>query len=114
MVEALDGVVEGKHHQQDVSVGEAGVERHVGADEVDRLVDEAEALEHRVDQPGGRSEERRVGKECVSTCRSRWSAYHSTKNNNNHVRHQYCEHMKQLVTHMNIENTCNLATTMSA
>src|SRR3546814_11633773 len=23
-----------------------------------------------------RSEERRVGKECVSTCRSRWSAYH--------------------------------------
>src|SRR3546814_18576637 len=35
-------------------------------------------------QPGGsgsidgeaRSEERRVGKECVSTCRSRWSPYH--------------------------------------
>src|SRR3546814_14590218 len=23
-----------------------------------------------------RSDERRVGKECVSTCRSRWSAYH--------------------------------------
>src|SRR3546814_20042736 len=23
-----------------------------------------------------RSEERRVGKECVSTCRSRWSTYH--------------------------------------
>src|SRR3546814_13930813 len=30
---------------------------------------DAEAL-----QP--RSEERRVGKECVSTCRSRWSPYH--------------------------------------
>src|SRR3546814_13211402 len=29
------------------------------------------------DEP--RSEERRVGKECVSTCRSRWSPYHSTK-----------------------------------
>src|SRR3546814_15476143 len=27
-----------------------------------------------------RSEERRVGKECVSTCRSRWSPYPSTKN----------------------------------
>src|SRR3546814_14205360 len=27
-----------------------------------------------------RSEERRVGKECVSTCRSRWSPYHSKKN----------------------------------
>src|SRR3546814_2713581 len=26
-----------------------------------------------------RSEERRVGKECVSTCRSRWSAYHEKK-----------------------------------
>src|SRR3546814_14845922 len=26
-----------------------------------------------------RSEERRVGKECVSTCRSRWSQYHSKK-----------------------------------
>src|SRR3546814_14275721 len=26
-----------------------------------------------------RSEERRVGKECVSTCRSRWSTYHEKK-----------------------------------
>src|SRR3546814_18403127 len=29
-----------------------------------------------------RSEERRVGKECVSTCRSRWSPYHKKKNIN--------------------------------
>src|SRR3546814_20495356 len=27
-------------------------------------------------RPSERSEERRVGKECVSTCRSRWSPYH--------------------------------------
>src|SRR3546814_11698211 len=27
-------------------------------------------------QSPDRSEERRVGKECVSTCRSRWSPYH--------------------------------------
>src|SRR3546814_15584625 len=27
-----------------------------------------------------RSEERRVGKECVSTCSSRWSPYHEKKN----------------------------------
>src|SRR3546814_14187389 len=27
-----------------------------------------------------RSEERRVGKECVSTCRSGWSPYHKKKN----------------------------------
>src|SRR3546814_12877523 len=26
-----------------------------------------------------RSEERRVGKECVSTCRSRWAPYHKKK-----------------------------------
>src|SRR3546814_5312831 len=29
-----------------------------------------------VDQWKDRSEERRVGNECVSTCRSRWSPYH--------------------------------------
>src|SRR3546814_15387337 len=29
-----------------------------------------------VADPAKRSEERRVGKECVSTCRSRWSPYH--------------------------------------
>src|SRR3546814_17875188 len=28
-----------------------------------------------------RSEERRVGKECVSTCSSRWAPYHYKKNN---------------------------------
>src|SRR3546814_17512324 len=30
-------------------------------------------------KPAARSEERRVGKECVSTCRSRWSPYQSNK-----------------------------------
>src|SRR3546814_12439628 len=29
-----------------------------------------------LDASASRSEERRVGKECVSTCRSRWSPYH--------------------------------------
>src|SRR3546814_10350956 len=29
-----------------------------------------------LDERRDRSEERRVGKECVSTCRSRWSPYH--------------------------------------
>src|SRR3546814_17994909 len=32
-----------------------------------------------------RSEERRVGKECVSTCRSRWSPYDSKKTRNNRI-----------------------------
>src|SRR3546814_11965345 len=30
-----------------------------------------------------RSEERRVGKECVSTCRSRWAPYHLKKKQHN-------------------------------
>src|SRR6058998_1858038 len=32
------------------------------------------------DVPRARSEERRVGKECSSPCRSRWSPYHQKKN----------------------------------
>src|SRR3546814_5874964 len=36
---------------------------------------------HGVDYKGvARSEERRVGQECVSTCRSRWSPYHEKQN----------------------------------
>src|SRR3546814_21185992 len=46
------------------------------------------ARKHRLDDFGkrriaiDRTEERRVGKECVSTCRSRWSPYHEKKNKN--------------------------------
>src|SRR3546814_12197929 len=36
---------------------------------------EIAGVRHRYHVPM-RSEERRVGKECVSTCRSRWSPYH--------------------------------------
>src|SRR3546814_14960273 len=36
---------------------------------------DAENIVIAADHPD-RSEERRVGKECVSTCRSRWSPYH--------------------------------------
>src|SRR3546814_9859416 len=37
----------------------------------------ASQMRNFLDQTGGlRSEERRVGKECVSTCRSRWSPEH--------------------------------------
>src|SRR3546814_12454745 len=35
----------------------------------------ARAAGLRVAEVGGRSEARRVGEECVSTCRSRWSPY---------------------------------------
>src|SRR3546814_12877288 len=36
-------------------------------------------LTSRRPRSNARSEERRVGKECVSTCRSRWSPYHEKK-----------------------------------
>src|SRR3546814_13938072 len=39
-----------------------------------RSISKAEAYE--LYESEYRSEERRVGKECVSTCRSRWSPYH--------------------------------------
>src|SRR3546814_4496662 len=46
----------------------------------DRRIEEPEGHSHRRPAKGGdrlvRSEERRVGKECVSTCRSWGSAYH--------------------------------------
>src|SRR3546814_16641188 len=38
--------------------------------------DRPPVLAFRLNEDAGRSEERRVGKECVSPCRSRWSPYH--------------------------------------
>src|SRR3546814_17015224 len=43
-----------------------------------------------------RSEERRVGKECVSTCRSRWSPYHYK--NNEQTRHRTETNMQDVNT----------------
>src|SRR3546814_2448938 len=43
---------------------------------VDIADEPSRALVERLTPGAARSEERRVGKECVSTCRSRWSAYH--------------------------------------
>src|SRR3546814_11242305 len=43
-----------------------------------------------------RSEERRVGKECVSPCRSRWWPYHyKTKKEREHLRKQTRKQPKQ-------------------
>src|SRR3546814_14250263 len=61
-----------------------------------------------------RSEERRVGKECVSTCRSRWSPYHDKKKTSPHdsvcrSRHNERDKRHRLVqstTHNNGISTC--------
>src|SRR3546814_15425838 len=61
--------------QQEIGVLEFGIDTDpspgfglLGAQQSDDLVERGNLIE--------RSEERRVGKECVSTCRSRWSPYH--------------------------------------
>src|SRR3546814_13342959 len=40
-----------------------------------------------LERPRARSEERRVGKECVSTCRTRWSPILQNKKKNNEDNH---------------------------
>src|SRR3546814_10679160 len=40
------------------------------------LIIDNNTKDEKIWRPVERSEERRVGKECVSTCRSRWSPYH--------------------------------------
>src|SRR3546814_19231356 len=52
------------------------VERHMNAEKKDKPIVVAVPADH------ARSEERRVGKEGVRTCRSRWSRVHSKKKNN--------------------------------
>src|SRR3546814_13272005 len=46
-----------------------------GLPAINAVVDVYNALSLRYAIPVGRSEERRVGTECVSTCRARWSQY---------------------------------------
>src|SRR3546814_8219835 len=58
-------------HQQEVAARKRA--RHREVDGKGRLADTALSVS---DCQYHRSEERRVGKECVSTCRSRWSPYH--------------------------------------
>src|SRR3546814_12478778 len=55
---------------------------------LDQVMEIANPLLHAAKRHGlqrtgtqARSEERRVGKECVSTCRSRWSPYHEKNTN---------------------------------
>src|SRR3546814_4386805 len=80
-------------------------ERMRGSDMVKGLYDDSEEIQafrnHRLQSTAelraklgrvsagayaSRSEERRVGKECVSTCRSRWAPYHEKKKN-----HRICK-----------------------
>src|SRR3546814_9036405 len=75
-------IATGRHHRGQMH----HAARPVAAEQRDqrRIADIAGLVGHAVAPPvrrdgtdvERRSEERRVGKECVSTCRSRWSPYH--------------------------------------
>src|SRR3546814_16113769 len=76
------GVFQSRDHAEDAHL--LGM-LHLGL-EADHVEQGAELVFHaqlhdgiRLAAGARRSEERRVGKECVSTCRSRWSTYHSQK-----------------------------------
>ena len=65
---------------ENVAVGKgASISYSNGASEAtgDVAIGNGAGINNYASQGGSiRSEERRVGKECVSTCRSRWSPYH--------------------------------------
>src|SRR3546814_2376559 len=52
------------------------VDAHHGDGVQDAFHDDPRVFTLSIHEDGRRSEERRVGTECVSTCRSRWSPYH--------------------------------------
>src|SRR3546814_11995365 len=58
-----------------------------------------------------RSEERRVGKECVSTCRSRWSPYHEKKNKKYEKRHNLTTNKDNKIQTQHINRTYREKTT---
>src|SRR3546814_12763519 len=62
-------------------------------------------------QHARRSEERRAGKECVSTCRSRWSPQHETKKTSYTRATLESVNILQLPSHVNIIHTRTLART---
>src|SRR3546814_15394712 len=60
-------------------------------------------------ESNSRSEERRVGKECVSTCRSRWSPYHEQKKEQKQNRNNELQHITSLLRPINKDTTLTLA-----
>src|SRR3546814_17272286 len=77
----LDGAVDQRaQHRPDgraVAAGQQGAADDDGNDRIELLLGAAQRIRGAdFEYLHCRSEARRVGKECVSTCRSRWSPYH--------------------------------------
>src|SRR3546814_3567172 len=62
--------------QDDAPLARAGIRARADAGHGAQRAPPVALLRRPAAPLSGRSEERRVGKECVSTCRSRWSTYH--------------------------------------
>src|SRR6059058_3719027 len=60
-------------------------------------IEHARANRGRFSADRSRSEERRVGKECVTTCRSRWAPYHKKKNVNDPGKCSGCRYSSGIV-----------------
>ena len=69
IVRAMDNVVDAAKYPLPEQEAEAKSKRRMGVG-ITGLANALEACGH------SRSEERRVGKECIAVCRSRWSPYH--------------------------------------
>src|SRR3546814_18019059 len=67
------------------AVGALGIgavaDRAVGGEQATAHLQRLSILGDFLSRHGGRSDEGRVGKECVSTCRARWSPYYYKKTN---------------------------------
>src|SRR3546814_13541323 len=76
-------LVELVEHRGQAEVASCGLELldHVGCGAEQ---DTSPGVDEGMADGGNRSEERRVGKECVGTWRSRWSPYHATKKQYTH------------------------------
>src|SRR3546814_10623788 len=66
---ADEGVLMARQYLPHAVILDIGLPDHTGLSVLDRIKRDMRTRHIR-------SEERRVGKECVSTCRSRWSQYH--------------------------------------
>src|SRR3546814_5464890 len=71
----IEAEVQGRE-KHPYSIWRKMAERHVSFEQLSDVMAFRAVVGNVEDCYRTRSEERRVGKECVSTCRSRWSPYH--------------------------------------
>src|SRR3546814_3211758 len=65
-----------RSRRYDIGVAGQNSQRRATAERRPQIGDATGGYPFKLKAQRRRSEERRVGKECVSTCRSRWSPYH--------------------------------------